>query len=220
MNALAVTPDEVRALKRDLDPVVRSLEGVALERDEKTRLAWAEFAIAWHAYVDAADTWWNAPAEMHRGEAFARELQGWQSTLDPRGAFVPVDFLPKLWAFPSEVRALKARVDPVVRSMDHTVATCAALPAAKRQAWQLFSNSWRIYFDGSVPFFESKGRFSEGEALQAQLHDWQESIGEFCTLDAPPIAKPGGSTLEQTIKTVIIGGAVIAAGLAVYAVAK
>ena len=62
--------------------------------------------------------------------------------------------LPK-FVTPSDVRDLKNRIDPSVRALEATVATCARLDAPTRNAWTDFAKAWRSYVDEDDSWFHT-----------------------------------------------------------------
>lgn len=119
---------------------------------------------------------------------------------------------------PDDVRALKARADPTVRSLDETVRTCAALPLASRENWNAFVKSWRAYFDEDVGWTDAWTQHDRGEVFEADIIRWQEMLAQHgCKLTAPRFSPsaPEEKTdpLNQwhsTIKTVAIASVVVA----------
>jgi hypothetical protein len=82
----------------------------------------------------------------------------------------------------SDVRALKDRVDPLVRALDNTVYTCPAV-AAIAPGWIAVSMKWRTYFDGedsgpgTLPAPEPQ--MTLGEAYEKEVASWQASIARY-----------------------------------------
>lgn len=133
--------------------------------------------------------------------------------------------LPK-FVTPADVRDLKNRLDPSVRALDATVARCAGLDAPTRQAWQDFSKAWRSYFDEEDSWLHTAAQYDAGEAYERQIADWQRVIsGASCAVPGPKLQPPPApavvsSEFQDTIKTVAIAGAVIAAVIAIRSVAR
>lgn len=123
--------------------------------------------------------------------------------------------LPK-FVTPSDVRDLKNRVDPSVRALEATVATCARLDAPTRNAWTDFAKAWRSYVDEDDSWFHTAAQYDTGESYERTVADWQRIVSASCTLPGPRIEPPPSpsvvsSEAQGTIRTVAIAGVVIAA---------
>jgi hypothetical protein len=127
---------------------------------------------------------------------------------------------------PSDVRDLKNRLDPFVRSLDQSVTDCKALPPGVADGWIGFSKAWRTYFDEDDSWWHTAAQMDQGEAYESDVQRWQAMIAGYkCAVDAPlptPTADGGGGSdrWSGTIKTVAIAGAVIAVALGLRAVIK
>lgn len=133
-------------------------------------------------------------------------------------------FLPK-FVTPTDVRDLKNRLDPSVRALEATVATCSSLDAATRSAWTDFAKAWRSYVDEDDSWFHTAAQYDTGEAYERTIADWQRIVSASCTLPGPKIQPPPSpsvvsSEAQGTIRTVAIAGAVIAAIVAVRSVIR
>jgi hypothetical protein len=134
--------------------------------------------------------------------------------------------LPK-FVTPADVRDLKNRIDPFVAALDHSVATCATVPAGVKTGWEAFSKAWRTYFDEEDSWWHTAAQMDQGEAYEQDVARWQDWIGHFkCEQEAPPITpSTTGDTgnvdrWPGTIRTVAIAGAVIAGVVALRTVLK
>jgi hypothetical protein len=129
---------------------------------------------------------------------------------------------------PSDVRALKTRVDPFVRAMDQAVAACATVPQATREGWGAFSAAWRTYFAEDDSWLHTAAQMDQGEAYEQDLAHWQDLLAQSkCGTATPRVSptSPGltsndSTRLQGTIKTVAIAGAVVAVALGLRAVLK
>jgi hypothetical protein len=136
-------------------------------------------------------------------------------------------FLPR-FVTPSDVRALKTRVDPFVRAIDRSVADCASLAAETRTGWEAFSRAWRAYFDEEDSWLHTAAQMDQGEAYEQDLAHWQDLLAHSkCGTSTPritptnPRSTPDDSArMHGTIKTVAIAGAVVAVALGLRAVLK
>ena len=134
-------------------------------------------------------------------------------------------FLPK-FVLPSDVRDLKIRLDPVVRSLDASAAQCATLDPATRTSWADFSRAWRAYFDEEDSWLHTAAQMDAGESYERQIADWQRLLATPCTLHVPQITPsttpPATSqdTIQDTIRTVAIAGAVIAVVVGIRSVMR
>ena len=135
--------------------------------------------------------------------------------------------LPK-FVVPDDVRDLKNRIDPFVRALDHSVATCATMPEGAHMGWDGFSKAWRSYFDEEDSWWHTAAQMDQGEAYERDLAHWQDWITHFkCEQGTPPITPSttgdpgsGGDHWQGTIRTVAIAGAVIAGVVALRTVLK
>ena len=127
---------------------------------------------------------------------------------------------------PSDVRDLKNRLDPFVRSLDQSATDCKALPQGVADGWSAFSKAWRTYFDEDDSWWHTAAQMDQGEAYESDVQRWQAMIAGYkCAVDAPlptPTADGGGDSdrWSGTVKTVAIAGAVIAVALGLRAVIK
>jgi hypothetical protein len=132
--------------------------------------------------------------------------------------------LPK-FVTPADVHDLKVRIDPFVRALDHTVATCAEV-APIADGWKAFSAAWRTFFDEEDSWWHTAAQMDQGEAYEQDVAHWQDMIARYRCAGAPPPPRitptDGGdnSGTSSMIKTVAIAGAVIAVALGVRAVMK
>ncbi len=128
---------------------------------------------------------------------------------------------------PDDVRDLKNRVDPFVRSLDQAIASCKAVPDGVRGGWQAFSKAWRSYFDEEDSWWHTAAQMDQGEAYERDVAKWQDMLAQYqCAPDAPRITPEDGggdqdsSHWQGTIKTVAVAGAVIAVVLGLRTVLK
>jgi hypothetical protein len=137
--------------------------------------------------------------------------------------------LPK-FVTPSDVRALKTRVDPFVVALDQSVADCKTIPDGVRSAWQAFSKAWRSFVDEDDSWLHTAAQMDQGEAYEQDIARWQGMIATYkCAPDAPPITPTdpvgsgddlGSRRWQGTIKTVAIAGAIVAVVIGVRTVMK
>ena len=130
-------------------------------------------------------------------------------------------FLPK-FVLPSDVRALKNRLDPTMRSLDMTVAQCTTVEAATGSAWADFSRAWRAYFNEDDSWLHTAAQMDAGEAYERQIADWQTLLARPCTLHTPQItpSTTPPDAHQDTIRTVAIAGAVIAVVVGIRSVMR
>lgn len=119
---------------------------------------------------------------------------------------------------PSDVRALKTRLDPYVVALDAAVGQCPKLDQATRDSWGAFAKSWRAYFGSEEHFLTAGAQFSAGCEYQSSISGWQRAIGAFaCGVPGPslPDPKAGGAdtATTSTVRTVAIAAGVIAVAL-------
>ncbi len=129
---------------------------------------------------------------------------------------------------PSDVRALKTRVDPFVRALDGSVASCGTLPPQTRAGWEGFSSAWRSYVVEDDSWLHTAAQMDQGEAYEQDLAHWQDLLAQSkCGTSTPRITPTNPSSgpedssrMHGTIKTVAIAGAVVAVALGLRAVMK
>ena len=126
---------------------------------------------------------------------------------------------------PSDVRALKGRLDPYVTALDAAVTQCPSVDQATRDAWTAFAKSWRSYVAAEDHFLTAGAEFNAGCEYQSAIAGWQRTIGTFaCGLPGPTLAEPrpnGTDTATtNTVRTVAIAAGVIAVALTVRSLAR
>jgi hypothetical protein len=126
---------------------------------------------------------------------------------------------------PSDVRALKQRLDPYVVALDAAVAQCPKIDAATRDTWGAFTKSWRGYFDVEDHFLTAGAEFNNGCEYQSAIARWQQTIGTYaCGVPGPALPEPkssgSDSATTSTVRTVAIAAGVVAAALAIRSVAR
>jgi len=126
---------------------------------------------------------------------------------------------------PSDVRALKTRLDPYVLALDAAVARCPKVDSATRDAWAAFSKSWRSYVDAEDHFLTAGAEFNAGCEYQTAIAGWQQTIGTIaCGVPGPalPTPKPSGSdsATTSTVRTVAIAAGVVAVALTIRSLAR
>jgi hypothetical protein len=137
--------------------------------------------------------------------------------------------LPK-FVTPSDVRALKNRVDPFVIALEQSVSNCTTLPDGVRTGWQAFSRAWRSYVEEDDSWLHTAAQMDQGEAYEQDISRWQGMIATYkCAPDAPPLTPTdqggtsddaGSRRMQGTIKTVAIAGAIVAVVIGVRTVMK
>jgi hypothetical protein len=117
---------------------------------------------------------------------------------------------------PSDVRALKNRIDAYVRGMDASVASCSNLPNAMRISWDTFSKGWRTYFDEEDSWGHTAAQMDQGEVYEKSVSDWQRSLRPYCTTNVPNISTMAGAREDAlaVLKTLAIAGGVVAGSVA------
>jgi hypothetical protein len=126
---------------------------------------------------------------------------------------------------PSDVRALKQRLDPYVKALDGAVSQCAKVDPATRDAWGSFAQSWRAYFDAEDHFLSAGAEFNNGCEFQSAIAGWQRTIGALaCGVAGPSLPEPkpsgGDSATTSTVRTVAIAAGVIAVALTIRSVTR
>lgn len=125
---------------------------------------------------------------------------------------------------PDDVRASKARLDAFARSFDRSVAMCPRLHPYVRKSWSDFYRGWRQFADADASWFHAAAEFDAAQQYEEHLVAWQAQLAPLCPIAGPPLTRPAGAassgTLENTVKTVAIAGAVVAVALAIRGVTR
>ena len=121
------------------------------------------------------------------------------------------------FVLPSDVRALKDRLNPFVASLDASIASCATVSAAKRASWADWRKAWAGFFAASEGFWSAGAEMDQGEAYEIDFRAWRDfMIAQRCAADAPAPTKtdapsgPGADTGE-TVRTVAIAAVILGA---------
>jgi hypothetical protein len=123
------------------------------------------------------------------------------------------------------VRALKTRLGPFVAALDASVARCAKIEAATRDAWKAFVASWRAYESQEEHFLTAGAEFNAGCDYEASIARWQTLIGGFaCSVPGPTLPEPAprgaDTSTASTVRTVAIAAGVVAVALAARSLAR
>jgi hypothetical protein len=126
---------------------------------------------------------------------------------------------------PSDVRALKTRLDPFVVALDSAVVQCPKMDPATRDAWTAFRQSWRDYVAAEDHFLSAGAEFNAGCEYQTTIAGWQRTIGSLaCGVPGPSLPEPrpsgGDSATTSTVRTVAIAAGVIAVALTLRSFAR
>lgn len=126
---------------------------------------------------------------------------------------------------PSDVRAIKTRLDPFVASLDGAISECPKVDSATREAWAGFITSWRTFVSSEEHFLTAASEFNMGCEYQSAIARWQRTLGTFaCGVPGPSLPEPrasGGDTATMsTLRTLAIAGGVIALALTVRSLAR
>ena len=127
---------------------------------------------------------------------------------------------------PSDVRALKNRLDPFVTALDSAVSQCPKVDDATRSAWSAFVASWRSYFAAEDHFLTAGAEFNTGCDYEQTIAGWQRAIGALaCGVPGPTLpeqrgAGGGDTATTSTVRTVAIAAGVIAVALTLRSFAR
>jgi hypothetical protein len=126
---------------------------------------------------------------------------------------------------PSDVRALKTRLDPFVTALDSAITQCPQVDAATRDAWTAFVRSWRAYAASDDHFLTAGAEFNTGCEYQQAIAGWQKTIGGLaCGVPGPSLPEPrpsGGDTATtSTVRTVAIAAGVVAVALTLRSLSR
>jgi len=124
---------------------------------------------------------------------------------------------------PDDVRAMKARLDAFARAFDRSVAACARLTPAMRASWAEFYRGWRQFADADPSWLHAAAEYETARQYEEHLVAWQGRIAPLCGVTGAPLTRApatSAGSLENTIKTVAIAGAVIAVALALREVTR
>jgi hypothetical protein len=79
-----VTSSDVRDEKIRLNPTVEALDFMVAncpDMPDVLKRGWEQFSISWKAFMQQAEGFWSAGAEMDQAEAFAADIQAWNAKL-------------------------------------------------------------------------------------------------------------------------------------------
>ena len=129
------------------------------------------------------------------------------------------------WFVPDDVRAIKARLDASARTLDRSVTLCPHVHPYVRRSWADFYRGWRTFADADASWLRASTDYETARQYEEHLVAWQRQIAPICGIAGAPLTRaqnPGSteSTLQTTIKTVAIAGAVVAVALAVREVTR
>jgi len=126
---------------------------------------------------------------------------------------------------PDDVRAFKARLDGFARSLDRSVSMCTRVHPYVRTSWAEFYRGWRQFADADPSWLHAAAEYDAARQYEEHLIAWQTQLAPVCAIAGAPLTRPKvtgspGSSLENTIKTVAIAGAVVAVALAIREVTR
>lgn len=126
---------------------------------------------------------------------------------------------------PSDVRALKTRLDPFVGALDAAIVTCANVDTATRNAWTAFLRSWRAYVSTEEHFLTAGSEFNTGCEYETTIAGWQHTIGALaCGVPGPSLPAPGprgaDNATTSTVRTVAIAAGIVAVALTLRSLAR
>jgi hypothetical protein len=133
-------------------------------------------------------------------------------------------FLPTVIT-PDDVRAYKDRLDPFARAIDRGVSV-SRLDAYTRRAWSDFFRSWRSFCDAEPSWLHAAAEFNAAEHYEEHIIHWQARLAPYCPIPGPLLTRPvpkapaPASSVENTVKTVAVAGAVIALALSLRSVVR
>jgi hypothetical protein len=126
---------------------------------------------------------------------------------------------------PSDVRALKTRLDPFVGALDAAIVTCGTADAATRHAWTAFLSSWRTYVASEDHFLTAGAEFNTGCDYETAIAGWQHTIGALaCGVAGPSLPEPSSrgadTATTNTVRTVAIAAGVVAVAITLRSLAR
>jgi hypothetical protein len=123
---------------------------------------------------------------------------------------------------PSDVRALKTRLDPFVGALDAAIVTCGNVDAATRTAWTAFLQSWRAYVTSEDHFLTAGAEFNTGCEYETTIAGWQHTVGGLaCGVPGPSLPAHGTDTATtSSVRTVAIAAGVVAVALTLRSLAR
>ena len=111
-----------------------------------------------------------------------------------------------LGKWPSDVDALKARIDSFAVSTDLTVQACKTLSVTDRAAWAKFFAEWSTFAAKKTPLFGSANEWVTACSYSNTIGDWREKIAKSCSLSGPTTTTADPA---NTLKWIIGGAAVL-----------
>jgi len=124
---------------------------------------------------------------------------------------------------PDDVRTMKTRLDAFARAFDRSVAACTRVHPYTRTSWAEFYRGWRQFADADPSWLHAAAEYETARQYEEHLVAWQRQLAPVCGIAGAPLTRApasSGSSLESTIKTVAIAGAVVAAALALREVMR
>jgi hypothetical protein len=130
---------------------------------------------------------------------------------------------------PDDVRDYRGRLDAVISATDTKVTTsCPGLDQGTREGWSKFVAAWREFLKEEPSWLHALAQYETTEAYEQDMSRWQDMISKASCLLPTPRVVPGSnegpssppSSLESTLRTVAIAGAVVAVALGVKAVLR
>jgi len=126
---------------------------------------------------------------------------------------------------PDDVRTMKARLDAFARAFDRSVSVCTRVHPYMRTSWAEFYRGWRQFADAEPSWLHAAAEYDAARQYEEHLVAWQRQLAPVCGIASAPLTRApasssSGSSLESTIKTVAIAGAVVAVALALREVTR
>jgi hypothetical protein len=125
------------------------------------------------------------------------------------------------WLWPSDMRALQARLLADAQGTDSSVRNCSALDQATRASWGDFYIQVVDFASSEVPTLFFGSRVDHAQELESQLFAWQQKLSRVCALTLPPAnpaadkpLSPQADALTKAIQygsvaAIVVGGAYV-----------
>jgi len=203
-------PSDVIALKQRIAPWVTLVdENVArtptIARDD--RAGWRSFVGEWNAFLAEEGTFFS-PQRYARGLELEAKLRDWRSALSSQCPGVPAP-APKratsffgTWASPSDIRAQKVRVDPLLRDINERVVACPTVDPALQKAWGAFFRAWTLFFNQEDEWIHGATQLECAQAYEDSISEWREAVERGCRNPATPNASDLSSSPGQPVPSV------------------
>ena len=202
--ARLIKPEEVGALRSQLDPYVKALgKSITDAVPANVREAWGLFALGWQRYCADPPSWSRAPLQIADGEKFASLVVSWKTLLTQHyGEASPNGMqLVRFFTWSSELQNLKRDVKGLVQAIEQSIAACPNFPAAERTAWIADATEWREFEAKPIDTWDNTTDYEFGQRIQDKMIAWQSRIPHLGCAATGPMQRPTVGSPEADRQT-------------------